>query len=372
MIKILHLINSFDIGGMENGLANLINYMDTETFRHYICSLTTIGKMKERITRGNVQYFALNKRQKANYFLFLKIISIIKYIKPNITHTRSWGPFIDGTLAAYICKVPMRVHSYHGKGYDEINIKPRKRLLAQAMLSKVTTHIVTLNNSMKSAYAKEIKISENKITVLPNGVNINKFYIRNDKECLQLREDFNIHNNEFIIGSVGRLDKIKNFGCLIKAFALVNQKIPQAKLIIVGDGAELNTLKQIVSKKSLKNKVNFWGHRDDISQILNLFDIYVQPSLYEGFSNTLLEGMASKIPIIASKVGGNPEIITHDYNGLLFNPYDYKKLAENIIYLFDNKKMTDSFTERSHTLIKKKYSLEQMKRNYEQFYKALF
>ena len=228
--------------------------------------------------------------------------------------------------------------------------------------------IVTVSKNLKNRLINEIKIKPEKIIHIPNGVDTNKFNIYR-KEFT--RKKFGFKKEDFIIGIVARLDPIKNHKTLFFAFKEIVKNYPQVKLIIVGDGSLREELKEKSYQLGIKNKVIFMGERDNVSEILKTFDIFVLPSLNEGMSNTILEAMATGIPVIASNVGGNPELVIDGRTGFLFSPNDVESLVQKIKTYILHPELKQKHGYNARKRVEEKFSLDQMVRRYEELYLEL-
>jgi len=366
-IQTIHVIYRLDTGGLQNGIVNLVNNMDTSKFENIICCLTQGGDFEKRLNK-NIKVSKMFKKPGNDYQLYIKLIEYLKEIKPTIVHTRNWAG-MDGIIAAKIAGVPIIVHGEHGfEITDLISQNKKRKFIRKLVLSTMVDKIVTVSKNLKNRLINEIKIKPEKIIHIPNGVDTNKFNIYR-KEFT--RKKFGFKKEDFIIGIVARLDSIKNHKTLFFAFKEIVKNYPQVKLIIVGDGPLREELKEKSYQLGIKNKVIFMGERDNVPEILKTFDIFVLPSLNEGMSNTILEAMATGIPVIASNVGGNPELVIDGETGFLFPTNDVESLVQKIktYILYPELEQKHGYNARKR--VEEKFSLDQMVRRYEELYVEL-
>jgi len=366
-IKIVQIIYSLNLGGLENGIINLVNNMDDFKFENTICCLTQGGDFEKRLNK-NIKVSKMFKKPGNDWQLYIKLIKYLKEIKPTIVHTRNWVG-MDGIIAAKMARVPIIIHGEHGFEIADLISQNRKRkFIRKLVLSTMVDKIVTVSKNLKNRLINEIKIKPEKIIHIPNGVDTNKFNIYR-KEFT--RKKFGFKKEDFIIGIVARLDPIKNHKTLFFTFKEIVKNYPQAKLIIVGDGPLREELKEKSYQLGINNKAIFMGERNDVPEILKTFDIFVLPSLNEGMSNTILETMATGIPVIASNVGGNPELVIDGETGFLFPTNDVESLVQKIktYILYPELKQKHGYNARKR--VEEKFSLDQMVRRYEELYLEL-
>ena len=367
LVKVTQIIHSLNPGGLENGIINLVNNMDDFKFENTICCLTQGGDFEKRLNK-NIKVSKMFKKPGNDYQLYIKLIKYLKEIKPTIVHTRNWAG-MDGIIAAKMARVPIIIHGEHGFEIADLISQNRKRkFIRKLVLSTMVDKIVTVSKNLKNRLINEIKIKPEKIIHIPNGVDTNKFNIYR-KEFT--RKKFGFKKEDFIIGIVARLDPIKNHKTLISAFKEIVTIHPNTNLVIVGDGSLRNKLENQTYQLGIKNKVIFMGERDNVPEILKTFDVFVLPSLNEGMSNTILEAMATGIPVIASNVGGNPELVIDGRTGFLFPTNDVESLVQKIKTYILHPELKQKHGYNAHKRVEEKFSLDQMVRRYEELYLEL-
>jgi sugar transferase (PEP-CTERM/EpsH1 system associated) len=370
-IKILHLLHKLTCGGMENGVVNLVNGMEYDRFSSIICSLTTSDEYQSRVIFERRNIYNLKKKDGNDLTIPFKIAAVIRKENIDIVHSRGWGTYLEGIVAAkLLCRKIKFIFSFHGKTIHELQHMPERRLRAQKFMSFFTDIILTLSEQMAQDYASMINITREKIRVIYNGVDTDMF--TSDK-CVpdKLKKELKIGENDFVVGFVGRIDPVKDIKTLIDAVYLVRPTIENIKIVIVGEGSEKKALEDYAINKGMGDCLIFTGQRDDIPAFLNMMDIYVQPSLYEGMSNTIIEAMACGCAVIATNAGGNSELIEHDKDGILFKPGNADELSGYIRRLYKDPIKRNSLAERSCEKAKGQFSLSSMVRNYENLYMDL-
>ena len=308
-IKVCHILYSFGTGGLEKGIATVINHGESD-FEHAILCLTTSGD-SQQLLRRPVDIVELNKPD-GNSFRFIGRLShVLKELKPDVVHTRNWSG-LDGIIAARLAGIRNIVHGEHGWGVEDVDGLKIKRVLIRRLLSPWAREFTCVSKQMVGWLNKNIHIPPGRITQIYNGIECRRYQPASDSEKKQIRTDLGINQDQFVIGIVGRMDPVKDHSTLFEAFRQIREEIPKAILLVVGDGPHRNILEGLSGEG-----VIFLGNRKDVAQILKALDVFVLSSLNEGISNTILEAMASGLPVIATEVGGNPELVEHNRTGFL-------------------------------------------------------
>jgi sugar transferase (PEP-CTERM/EpsH1 system associated) len=366
-IKVAHVLHSFDIGGLENGLVNLINHMDPDRFHHYVCCMTRSGRSAARVHSPNVDILEFDKQPGGNWWLPLMLRRRFREIDPDIVHSRNWGA-IDAVVGARLARVPAVVHGEHGRNDVDPDGKVTKHNLVRRALGPMVDRIVCVSEDLGQWLVEDVGIRSEKVRTIHNGVDIDRFRPGNASE---LRARCGFAADELLIGTVGRLDPIKDQGTLIDAFARLNRDSRPARLLVVGDGPSRGELEESARRAGVASLVTFFGMRDDIAELLRLFDLFVLPSIGEGISNTILEAMASGLPVVATRVGGNPELVAEGETGALVPRRRADALAAALqVYLEDETRL------RAHSTAARRraecrFSLARMVRQYEALYVEL-
>jgi sugar transferase (PEP-CTERM/EpsH1 system associated) len=373
-IHVTHIIHHLVIGGLENGLVNLINSMPEDEFTHSIVCMTRYSDFKDRIKNKSVSLYALNKKEGKDLFAYFRLYKLLKMIKPHILHTRNLGT-IDCAVIAKIAGVPYRVHGEHGWGINDLYGNSVKHKYFRKICNIFVNQYIALSDDILRWLVGTININKKKCLQIYNGVNTEKFIFSSDARKYT-RSQININDSDVVIGSVGRLNLIKDYTTLIHAFEKIylsnKYNNVSLKLVIVGGGECYEDLDNLIKSKKLSKNIILLGDRSDISTILSGFDIFTLCSLNEGISNSILEAMSVGLPIVATDVGGNSELITNGETGTLVSAGDIDNLA-----LALRKYLSDSETARQHGInarnyVIEKFSLSVMVEKYTKIYKEAF
>ncbi len=367
-IKILRVMRGLKFGGIELRTLNLTKALNDSG--EYECDIVTIldrGELINQAEAWGINVFHIPIKHRSDLRGIFQLRNIIRQKHYQIVHTHSFYPNVPGRIAAILARAPVIIahqHSLFGKKCKRIKHKWYEKLLAP-----FTNRIIAVSRTVKDDYVKFTGISADKIEVIYNGIDLTPFTKTYD--IASLKQQIGI-TDRIIIGSIGRLVGVKNYPTLISAAHKVSQIIPNVVFIIVGDGtSEMKSrlLSQIAELK-LENYVKLLGYRTDIPQLVQMFDICVLPSHFEGFPGVILEYMAAQKPIIASNKGGQTEILTPEKNTLFFPPDNADELANSIIKLIQVPKLRQNLAENAR-IASGDFSLEKMVTNFDRLYKTL-
>jgi sugar transferase (PEP-CTERM/EpsH1 system associated) len=360
-INVLHLIQGLKLGGLENVTLDLLNNLNKDHYKPSICCFDTLGDLSNRIN-GNIKVHFLKRRQGIDYFYPFKLAKLLKKKKIQILHLHNSTAFFYGVIAGKLAGIPAIVYTEHAR-----DVFPGFRVrVADKLLSYFTDKIIVVADYLKKNLIKHEKFNEKKISVIYNGIDSGEFNISADRQ--KKRKELDIDIKAPVVGIVARLDPIKNHACLIKAMKNVINKYPDALLLIVGDGPINSELKEMVKDMALEKNIRFLGMRTDVHEILSVMDVFVLCSRSEGLSVTLLEAMSSGKAVVATRVGGTPELIEHDMEGLLVESDDREGLSGAILELLTHRSKAAKLGETARRKVEEQFSLVNMVKKYEEIY----
>lgn len=363
-LRVLHVISYMGRGGAELGILKLISGLGP-AFDHRIC--TTRGFDAE-FARSH--FFedridvAGSPRLRLQFPLF-RLARIMRRYRPHIVHTRNWGA-IEAVAAAKLVGVPAVVHSEHGYEVDMFTGLPLRRRLFRRAAYAMADAVFTLTRELRDFHARQAWIAPESIGVIYNGVDTQRFSPCG-KSRLGMRRELGLPEHAFVVGSVGRLVPIKDQQTLLKAAAILGSSDIDIRVLLVGSGSEREKLQNLGSG-ILPDRVCFADDSSRVPEMLNAMDVFVLPSLGEGMSNTLLEAMACGLPVLATNVGGNPEIIENNRCGCLFTPKDADWLAEKLMLLAHDPDLMHQLGTAARRHMIEKFSLQRMLETYRSFY----
>lgn len=343
---VAHIIYALGTGGLENGLVNIINRACPQRYRHVIICLTRAEGFESRITAPNVEVVSLHKRPGHDLAVYWRLWRTLLRLRPAIVHTRNLAALEMQVIAALIPGVK-RVHGEHGRDIHDINGRNKKYNVLRKSLRSLVHRYIAVSQDLAQWLAQVVEVPTAKIKQIYNGVDQQRF--SPGPGSVSTPTGFMAADNK-IIGTVGRLAEVKDQLTLIEAFDLLVQgesTQKQLRLIIVGDGPMYQSLCDRITELGLREYVWMPGDREDIPDLLRMMDVFVLPSLGEGISNTLLEAMATGLPLVATHVGGNPELIDEGVNGCLVPVGDAAALAKHLKDILAEPETLASYGENS-------------------------
>lgn len=363
---IVHIIYRLGVGGLENGLVNLINRMPTERYRHAIICLADSTDFSKRIRQPDVAIYEIHKKPGQDGRSFLKVYKLIKQLKPEIVHTRNLAA-IEYQLCAFWAGVPFRVQGEHGWDVFDPEGNNVKYRWLRFLLGFLIHRFIPLSRQLQDYLQLRVGIPAKKITRICNGVDTERFYPVQGQRQVPDNCPLNLEN-KLLIGTVGRMHGVKDQLTLVKAYILACQQsvlfAEKACLALIGDGPLRELAINLLEKHNLTGNVWLPGECHNIAQIMRGFDVFVLPSKAEGISNTILEAMASGLPVIATRVGGNPELVVNEETGLLVEKEDVPAMAAALQSLIGDDEKRRQFSAAALQRAQQEFSMDSMVARY--------
>jgi glycosyltransferase involved in cell wall biosynthesis len=354
-IKIIHIITGLNFGGAERMLLDLAKFLDKERFEIKVATVVGGGPLLSEFREAGIDVKIFQKKSKLGFGAVWQIYKYLRKERPKIVHTHLFGGDTWGRLAAILARAPAVISTEHNTNLDEGWVKRK----IKKFLSFFTERIVAVSGAVQK-YSEAVDcIKSKKIVVIPNGIDVRKFAEISEK-C---------YGSPPIIAVVGRLEKQKGHEYLFEALNLI-KTIPWT-LWVVGDGSLKGGLEKLAKDLSLRERIIFLGARRNVAEILSQVDIFVLPSLWEGLGLAVLEAAAAGKPIVASRVGGIPEIIYDGEIGVLVEPKNVKSLADGLERVLLGEGEAKEMGQRAREMIIEKFSVEKMVDEYEKLYDGL-
>ena len=369
-LLIAHVIFRFGVGGLENGLVNLINSMPASRYRHVIICLTDYTEFCSRLKSADVQIIALHKRDGKDFGMYVRLWKAFRKLRPDFVHTRNLGT-VDVVVPAVLAGVRYRVHGEHGWDMTDLHGNNRKYQLLRRFCGLFIHRHITVSKNLATWLREVVHIPARKITHIYNGVDVEKF---SPVRATPAEGELDVPD-AVVIGTVGRMAAVKNPLVLVQAFisllARNSDRSVKLFLIMIGDGPLRKEVHQAVVAADIADLVWLPGERDDIADLLSRLDIFVMPSLNEGISNTILEAMATECPVVATDVGGNPELVTPGRTGFLVAAGDPEALADGIQKYLDHPALRVKHGIEGRRVVEDMFNLQSMVGQYLAVYDAV-
>jgi sugar transferase (PEP-CTERM/EpsH1 system associated) len=369
---VLHVIFRLDYGGLENGLVNLINRMPERLFRHAIVCLAGYSEFRARLRRPDVQVYSLGKRRGKDLPVYGRFWNLLHALEPSIVHTRNLGT-IDLQWVAFAAGIRLRIHGEHGWGAADPQGRSRKNLLIRRLCRAVVSRYVAVSRDIADWLTETVHVPPERVVQIYNGVDTEQFG-PDGPAAARIPATHRRGDGRIIFGTVGRLDPVKNQGALLEAAArLVERRVAREhfRLIVAGEGPSAATLRQQAERLGIADLVWFAGACADVPQILRAMDVFVLPSLNEGISNTLLEAMATGLPAVATRVGGNPELIDSGRTGVLCEPDDLPGLTDAMLQYAEKPALRTAHGAAARERAVQRFALDAMVGRYTDLYRDL-
>ncbi|MDL2356416.1 MAG: TIGR03088 family PEP-CTERM/XrtA system glycosyltransferase [Pseudomonadota bacterium] len=370
---VVHLVQQLDAGGLENGLFNLIRHMPPERYRHAIVCLKDNTEVHAPIRARGVEIISLNKRDGSDFGHYMRMYKTLRALQPDLIHTRNLGGF-EGQLVAALAGVKLRVHGEHGRDMADLYGTRLKYQLLRRMLRPLIGHFIAVSADLEHWLIDSVGAAPARVSQIKNGVDSTQFHPRLGPPAAVGPAGF-MHDHAFVIGSVGPMVDVKNYPTLVDAFLrLIASPHPahqRLRLLIVGDGPARAECLEMLSRAGAAHRAWLPGERTDIAQLLRAMDLFVLPSLAECSSSTILEAMATGLPVIATGVGGNTELVHPGFTGILVPPRSPDLLAAAIADYCRIPEMGARHGMRARSQVIAHHSLPAMARGYIAVYDAM-
>jgi glycosyltransferase involved in cell wall biosynthesis len=355
----MHVIETLEMGGAENVVADLANHCDSR-FVPFICCLDRSGPIAERL-RDGIPVFELRKSPGNDYTLPFRLARLMRANRIRVAVSHDWGTYLETVTARRLSGADKMIHVVHGDFWPyppgiASGLKRWLRRRAERLFSADVAEFVAVSEGVRHAVACQTGIPEKRIRIIHNGVTIPE---RPPSSPEPLKRSEGIATTECVIGSVGRLATVKNYPLLLNALTRLKTSAIRFRCVLVGDGEDRASLESLSKRLGLEEQVIFLGQREDARDWLNAFDVFVLPSRYEGISRALLEAMAAGLPVVASRVGGNPEVVIEGETGFLCPDDNPDLLAAALLRLMKDERLRKQLGEKGYERVSRNFNLRE-------------
>ena len=321
------------------------------------------SEIKKRAIDERIPVATVKMRQEYDVFAILELKRIIEKHKIDIVHAHHPKAHSLGLAASVLSKVPVFLFT------RRVVFPIRKSLFSQIKYkSKRIDKIIAVSKGVKTILV-EYGIAHKRIEVIYSSTDLARFNSKINPG--KIKEEFNIPDDFSVVGLIGNFSYYKGHTFFLEAIPLILKQIPKTKFILAGRDTDKEELKNLVVKLGISQNTILAGFRRDVPEILAVTDLTVNTSLQEGFAGTIRESLAMAKPVVATNIGGNPEMVLNNKNGLLIPPKDAGALAEGVIKLLSNKEILRKLGEEGCRLVKEKFSVETMVTRTEKLYENL-
>lgn len=366
---IAHVVYRFDVGGLENGVVNLINHMPADRYRHAVVALTEVTPFRQRVLRDDVQYVELRKGPGHGYRIFPALYRLFRQLNPAIVHTRNLAA-LEAVAPAWLARMPVRIHGEHGRDVGDFDGTNRAYQLTRRLYRPFVQHYVALSRDLETYLVNKVGVAPGRISQIYNGVDAERFAPSTGPRVRPHGCPFTAPDL-WHVGTVGRMQVVKDQITLAHAFARAATRGPRGarmRLVLAGDGPLRSEVEGVLAEAGVLDRVWFAGDRTDIPDVLRGLDCFVLPSRAEGISNAILEAMATGLPIVATRVGGTPELVEDGVTGRLVPPADADAMALALEGYANDPAMARAHGSAARQTALDRFSLARMVRDYASLY----
>lgn len=357
-VDVVHLVLTLDIGGLEKVVYDLVRCTDRDRFRVRVLCLGEIGGLGPAFEEVGIPVESLDVHHRGPFRSVLAVARRLRELRPDVLHTHNAAPHLVGGIAARIGGTAVVVHTRHGQH----RVTGWSSKFINKVASRLTHQVVAVSADAAEVARSSDGIPETKLCVIPNGIDLERF----------TRRDAPSRNGRFRLIHVARLnDPVKDQSMLLRAARLVADVSPGFELDIVGDGPSRAHLEALCDELNLRPHVKFLGFRHDIDALLQQADLFVLSSVTEGLSISLLEAMAAGLPIVATDVGGNSELVTRGVTGVLVPPRDPRLFADAILEMLNDPTRAAQMGTAGRRRVEDHFDLRQVAAKYAQIYEDL-
>lgn len=368
-INIMQLRSTRIVGGPENQILAIAKRINATNFKTIVASFTADkddkNKFVEAAERMGIDATSIPIRGFFARFNVFKLVSLLKQNNIKLLCAHDYRADVIGYLAARFVGIPIVAVSH---GWTAQTFKVRFYEFIERSILRFMDKVIAVSDA-KSQELIKLGVPQHKVVTIHNVIDLDRF--KNLSNTEDGKKYFGLSSNTKLVGTIGRLSIEKGQRYFLEAAAKVKEIYRDVKFVIVGDGPEMENLKRLAKRLNVAEEVIFTGWREDVGSLFSSLDIFVLPSLTEGLPTAVLEAFACSKPVVATHVGGVPEVVQHMKTGLLVPPRDSKKLAEAILFALRNPRIADSLGYQGHQLVCEKFSFEKIIGKVEEVYKSV-
>ena len=333
-----------------------------------VACLDEPGLWAEQLRRAGLTVYSCWRQPGLDFSMARRLSSIIATHEISIVHAHQYTPWFYSALARLFCSGTKLIFEEHGRFYPEID-NWRRRWANKILISRLTHRIVAVSTDIRERLVRYEGLDRETIDVIHNGIPVPT--VISDVDRTALRTSLGFTGRDFVVGTVGRLDPIKNLPMFIDSVAKASQSFEDVRGLIIGDGIEYNATKSRIESLHLGNRVRMTGFRDDATDLIQCLDLFVLPSFSEGTSIALLEAMACGVPAAVTDVGGNPELVVADSSGWVVPSDSVDDLYSAIAMAVSNSSKAKNYSETGQRRYLEEFSFDKMMDRYRNIYNEL-
>jgi sugar transferase (PEP-CTERM/EpsH1 system associated) len=367
---VLHVVFRFDTGGLENGVVNLINHMPAHAYRHAVLALTEVTDFHERIQRSDVEFISLHKPPGHGVWQYPKLYKLFRQLRPAIVHSRNLAA-LEAQVPAWAAGVPARIHGEHGRDMADLDGSNVTYQRVRRFYKPFIHHYMALSKDLADYLVEKVRVPQTRITQVYNGVDTDRFCPAPNGPLPIAGCPFNPAQH-WLVGTVGRMQSVKDQVMLANAFVQALVLAPKLqhrmRLVMVGEGPLRAQAQAVLNAAGLGALAWLPGERSDVADIMRGLHAFALPSLGEGISNTILEAMASSLPVVATAVGGNADLVVQGQTGYIVPPAHLQAMALRLVELASSPERARSLGQAGRQRVQAAFSMQAMVSTYQRVY----
>ena len=370
-VRVCHVAMGDLWAGAEVQLLALMKYVVRLPGFEWSVILFNEGKLADEIRKLPVSLTVIPERHYTSIAIASRLITAFREIRPHIVHTHKYKDSIIGSIVARCMGVPHVVRVVHGmpepfKGLK--NLKMAGYMLADRCVTRwFIDRVVAVSSDIEKVLVQTY--GENRVVCIHNGIDLEAVHVTTQRP--EMRREWHIDDKAVLIGTVGRLVPVKGHAVLLEALRILRESNQNVTLLFVGDGPLRGHLEAEVKRLGLKQSVTFAGSQAQAYDFINMMDIFVLPSLHEGIPVVLLEALALKRPVVATRVGGIPEVVSHGQSGMLVSPANAADLAAGIRDIIKDRTRALAFGTAGRSQVEREFSASMMADRTAAMYRSL-
>lgn len=366
-LRVLHVLNTLQTGGAEYLVLNVARSFDRERFDMLVLSLGGDGEIGDELRKLGIPVLLVNRRNGLDPLLIGKLARLIRKQKVDVVHTHNVAPWLYAGLAARLAGAKV-CHTEHSNLFSGQRALKR----AERFLGRLSKAVICDGEDVRRQLVEEQKLSPRNVVTIHNGVDTALYgqAVERLSERADGRRKLGLSEDTPVLATVARLEPVKDQSTLLRAFEKVGASLPDARLVLVGDGSERRALEEQARRPALAGRVIFLGRRADVADLLPLFDAFALTSTSEGLPLTILEAMAAGLPVISTNVGAIPEAVVEGQTGHLVPVGDTERLAAALLKVLRDPGLRRKMGQEAQKRARAMFDLKVMTRRYEDLYLA--
>ena len=367
--NILQYIETSGPGGAETVLLNIARSIDKNRFNPTVV-LHKSEWLHEQLLKNEIETEIIPSKRSWDMVFLVKFIRYCRRHKIDLIHSHLFGANLYSCLAGAILRIPV-ITTFHNELFFQGRLE-KFMALKSFIIRNFSAQMVFVAEYMKKDYIEHSNFPENRLLTVYNGVELKNGI--NNSDSSSLKKELGISDDDLLVGHIANLRAPKGHKFLIKAASLVCNNFPSAKFLLIGDegdGTIKKEIEDLIAESGLGENIRLLGFRKDVNRLLQIIDIFVLSSTSEGLPLSVIEAMASSKPVVATNVGGLPEIVVPDKTGYLVEPQNADALAEKLIFLLKDKALRTRMGLAGRKVVEEKYSFQTMITNYQNLYEEL-